>query len=210
MQLLGRLEIKSARRIAEFLDAEHTGRLATVDGDGHPQVIPMNFALLDGSIYMHSHTRGEKLDNIRRDARVGFEVDREYAFLPSYFEDEHDASVADTLYASVVIKGTASIVEDEGEKCGALNALMAKYQPEGRYDRVKPGDDVLRAVAVIRVVPSSMRGKYKIGQNIKAAERAELARKILERSGPDAHETLRVMGFEVRDGRAHMVEEPEW
>lgn len=210
MQLLGRLEISSAEKISEILGEEHTGRLATIDASGHPQVIPMNFALLDGAIYMHSHTRGEKLDNIARDARAGFEVDREYEFLPSYYADERDASLADTLYASVVIKGTASVVEGEAEKCRALNALMSKYQPEGRYEPVREGDPVLGEVAVIKVVPSSMRGKYKIGQHLRAGERAELARKILERRGEAARATLRVMGFEVRDGKAHMVEEPRW
>lgn len=210
MQLLGRLEIRSAERIAKILGEERTGRLATIDESGHPQVIPMNFALLDGSIYMHSHTRGEKLDNIARDARAGFEVDREYEFLPSYYEDERDASLADTLYASVVIKGTASVVADEGEKCRALNALMSKYQPEGRYEPVREGDAVLGEVAVIKVVPSSTRGKYKVGQHLRAGKRAELARKILARRGEAAHATLRAMGFEVRGGEPRMVEEPRW
>ena len=108
MQLLGKLEIKSPERIARFLNTEHVGRIATMDERGYPQVIPMNFVFLDGFIYLHSHIRGEKLDNIRRNPKAGFEVDRELEFLPSYFEDPHDASLADTLYVSVVIKGTAS------------------------------------------------------------------------------------------------------
>ena len=42
-------------------------------------------------------TQKEKnLDNVRRNPRVGFEVDRELEFLPSYFEDPKDASLADT------------------------------------------------------------------------------------------------------------------
>jgi len=62
---------------------------------------------------------------------VGFEVDRELEFLPSYFEDPEDASLADTLYISVVIKGKGEIVDDKEEKTLALNGLMKKYQPEG-------------------------------------------------------------------------------
>ncbi len=64
MQLLGRLEIKSKEKIKEFLDKEHVGRIASIDENGFPQIIPMNFVFLDDKIYMHSHTRGEKLDNI--------------------------------------------------------------------------------------------------------------------------------------------------
>ena len=46
---------------------------------------------------MHSHRRGEKLENIKRNDKVGFEVDRSLEFLPSYFFDPTDASLADTL-----------------------------------------------------------------------------------------------------------------
>lgn len=210
MQLAGRLEIRSPERIAEFLDAEHVGRIATIDADGYPQVIPMNFAYRGGSIYMHSHTRGEKLDNARRNPRVGFEVDRELEFLPSYFEDPADASLADTLYVSVVVKGLCSIVEDRAEKAAALNALMAKYQPEGRYEPIRPEMDVVDHVAIMRVSPESMRGKYKIGQHLGRERRARLAQNILDRGAPTARATLEAMGFAVESGRAVMRDEPSW
>lgn len=210
MQLAGRLEIRSPERIAEFLDAEHVGRIATIDADGYPQVIPMNFAYMGGSIYMHSHTRGEKLDNARRNPRVGFEVDRELEFLPSYFEDPADASLADTLYVSVVAKGLCSIVDDRKEKAAALNALMAKYQPEGRYEPIRPEMDVVDHVSIMRVTPESMRGKYKIGQHLGREHRERLAQNILERNSPTARATLEAMGFAVESGRAVMRDEPSW
>ena len=210
MQLLGRLEIKSKEKIKEFLDQEHVGRIASIDENGFPQIIPMNFVFLNDAIYMHSHTKGEKLDNIRRNEKVGFEVDRELEFLPSYFEDPKDASLADTLYISVVVKGTGSIVEDRNEKTFALNGLMKKYQPEGRYDPLKPEMEVVDEVAIIKVEPDSFRGKYKIGQNLQKQERIELANKILERNTSSAKKTLEVMGFEVTEDGLKMVDEPIW
>ena len=210
MQLLGRLEIKSKEKIKEFLDFEHVGRIASIDENGFPQIIPMNFVFLNDAIYMHSHTKGEKLDNIRRNEKVGFEVDRELEFLPSYFEDPKDASLADTLYISVVVKGTGSIVEDRNEKTLALNGLMKKYQPEGRYDPLKPEMEVVDEVAIIKVEPDSFRGKYKIGQNLQTQERIELAEKILERNTSSAKKTLKVMGFEVTEDGLKMVDEPLW
>ncbi|EPA04617.1 pyridoxamine 5'-phosphate oxidase family protein, partial [Candidatus Nitrosarchaeum limnium] len=134
MQLVGILQIKSTRKIQEFLNQEHVGRISSIDDNGYPQIIPMNFVYIDNCIYMHSHTKGEKIENIHRNNKVGFEVDRELEFLPSYFEDPKDASLADTLYISVVIKGKASLVTDKEEKTLALNGLMEKYQPEGRYE----------------------------------------------------------------------------
>ncbi len=210
MQHAGILRIKSREKMIEFLNSEHIGRIASMDRDGYPQVIPMNFAYLDGSVYMHSHTRGEKLDNVARNPRVGFEVDRELEFLPSYFEDPLDASVADTLYISVVIKGACSIVSDRGEKALALNGLMAKYQPEGRYEPVRPDMGVVDAVAILKITPEVMHGKYKIGQHMSRKRRQELAEQILERGSPTAAETLRVMGFEVTDDGPRMVDEPVW
>ena len=110
MQLLGRLEIKSKEKIIKFLNEQDTGRICSIDKDGYPQIIPMNFVYANDVIYMHSHTKGEKIENIKRNSKVGFEVDKSIEFLPSYFTDPSDASQADTLYISVVIKGTAVLV----------------------------------------------------------------------------------------------------
>lgn len=210
MKLLGKLEIKSPKRVAKFCETEHVGRIATIDSEGYPQVIPMNFVFLGGFVYMHSHIHGEKLDNIVRNGKVGFEIDRELEFLPSYFTHPTDASVADTLYISVVMKGVAHIISDKVEKCLALNGLMEKYQPEGGYEPVKPTDDTLHYVTVIRITPSSIRGKYKIGQHLQPNERRALAQKILERNSATALETLDVMGFVVRDGSVVQTDDEKW
>ncbi len=211
MQLLGKLVIKSKEKIKEFLNQEHVGRIASIDKNGFPQIIPMNFVFLNDAIYMHSHTKGEKLDNIKKNQKVGFEVDRELEFLPSYFEDPNDASLADTLYISVVIKGTGKIVEDKKEKTLALNGLLKKYQPEGFYEPIKPQMQVLDEVAIIKVTPTeSFRGKYKIGQNLRVEDRESLARKILDRNTKTAKDTLKIMGFNLTENGLEMTDEPEW
>lgn len=210
MQLLGKLEIKSKEKIIEFLSSQQTGRVATIDENGFPQVIPMNFVFINDTVYMHSHIRGEKLDNIRRNKKVGFEVDKSLEFLPSYFSDPTDASLADTLYISVVIKGNASIVSDKKEKTNALNGLMKKYQPEGGYEPIKPDMDVLKEVEVIKIAPESLRGKYKIGQNMDMKSRIDLARQILERNSTTAKETLDIMGFKIVDNKPKLVDAVPW
>ena len=210
MQLLGKLEIKSKEKIIEFLSSQQTGRISSIDENGYPQIIPMNFVYISDVIYMHSHVRGEKLDNIRRNQKVGFEVDKNLEFLPSYFSDPTDASLADTLYISVVIKGNASIVSDKEEKTTALNGLMKKYQPEGGYEPIKPEMDVLDEVVVIKIVPKSLRGKYKIGQNMNMKSRIDLAKQILKRGTPTAKETLDIMGFKIIDNEPKLVDDKPW
>ena len=210
MQLTGILQIKSYEKIKEFLNEEHVGRISSIDENGFPQIIPMNFVFLNDVVYMHSHVKGEKLDNIFRNNKVGFESDRELEFLPSYFEDPHNASLADTLYISVVIKGLASFVSDREEKTLALNELMKKYQPEGQYDPILSDMKVLDAVSVIKITSQTLHGKYKIGQHLKPENKINLAQKILKRNSSSALKTLKIMGFEVTDDGLKMVDQPIW
>jgi len=210
MQLLGKLIIKSKTKIIKFLNEEDTGRISSIDEHGFPQIIPMNFVFLNDSVYMHSHIRGEKIENIKRNSKVGFEVDRNLEFLPSYFSDPEDASLADTLYISVVIKGEALLVENNEEKVLALNGLMKKYQPEGRYKPMDKDMDVLDATAVIKIIPEEMNGKYKIGQNMSKEEKIDLANKIKDRNSKTSGETLAIMGFAIQDDKLVMKEDVEW
>jgi len=210
MQLVGILEIKSYEKIKEFLEDEHVGRVSSIDKNGFPQIIPMNFVFRNDAVYMHSHVKGEKLDNISRNNKVGFEADRELEFLPSYFEDPRNASLADTLYISIVIKGIASFVSNRDEKTLALNGLMEKYQPEGHYDPLESTMRVLDAVSVIKIIPTSLHGKYKIGQHMNSNDRMILAKKILEKNSPTAKTTLKIMGFEEINDGLRMIDEPKW
>ena len=210
MQLVGILEIKSYEKIKQFLNEEHVGRISSIDVDGFPQIIPMNFVFRNDVVYMHSHVKGEKLDNISKNNKVGFEADRELEFLPSYFEDPHNAALADTLYISIVIKGIASFVSDREEKTLALNGLMEKYQPEGFYDPLKSDMRVLDAVSVIKIIPQKLHGKYKIGQHMNSNDRMVLAKKIFEKNSLTAKTTLKIMGFEEIEGGLRMIDEPKW
>ena len=225
MQITKKLEIQSKEKIIEFLNNQPVGRVASIDINGYPQVIPMNFVYLKqdylnnnltdtirrpDAVYMHSYHLGEKLDNIKRNSKVGFEVDQHVCFLPSYYFHPTDASQADTLYISVVIKGTAFIVEDNEEKAQALNGLMKKYQKEGKYEILDSFMPSVHEVAVIKIVPKEMRGKYKLGQHWAPAYRLKMARHIIEREEKQYAETiLNTMGISISsDGRLIIREEP--
>lgn len=229
MQLTSRFRIKRIESIVNFLNDVHVGRLATIDENGYPQVIPMNFVhfvsrldvgsrsgsisktnngldkkaniriekevsnknlITDAnsetykhSIYMHSHHKGEKIENLVRNQKVGFEVDKEICFLPSYYFHPSDASFADTLYTSIVIKGKAVIVTDNKEKALAMNKMMQKYQPEGKYSILTPKSKSIIYLTVIRIDVENIEGKFKIGQEWTSPFRKEIANKIIEREG---------------------------
>jgi uncharacterized protein len=223
MQLIPKLEIKSLANMIDFLNQEKVGRIASIDEQGYPQIIPMNFVyvkndMIDtlssnkniGAVYMHSHPFGEKIENIKRYPKVGFEVDSYVCFLPSYYFHPTDASQADTLYVSVVIKGNASIVQNKDEKANALNALMKKYQKEGGYESLSSNMASVREVTVLKVVPDQIRGKYKIGQHWIPRYRLKMARNIIQREGVnDARRILKIMGIEIMDnGELKVIKEP--
>lgn len=224
MQLTKKLEIQSKQKIIEFLNSESVGRIASIDVNGYPQVIPMNFVYLQANdphvrshgtiksdaIYMHSHPVGEKLDNIKRNSKVGFEVDRHVCFLPSYYFHPTDASQADTLYISVVIKGYAMTIDDNEEKADALNSLMDKYQKEGKYESLDSYMSSVQQVTVIKLIPQVMRGKYKIGQHWAPAYRLKMAKNIVNREGEKlAKGILDIMGIDLlTDGSIKIREEP--
>ncbi len=49
MQLIKKLEIQSKYKIIEFLNSEPVGRIASLDPNGFPQVIPMNFVFVQAN-----------------------------------------------------------------------------------------------------------------------------------------------------------------
>ncbi|MGE0242581.1 MAG: pyridoxamine 5'-phosphate oxidase family protein [Nitrososphaeraceae archaeon] len=222
MKLIKKLEIQSKQSIINFLNNQPVGRLASIDMNGFPQVIPMNFvyvqaekfrdnfySIKEDGIYMHSFRIGEKLDNIRRAPTTGFETDQHLAFLPSYYFHPYDASQADTLYISVVIKGYSYIVEDKEEKTLALNSLMEKYQKEGHYEKLNPKMRSVQEVAVIKLIPTDMKGKYKIGQQWTPAYRLKIAKNILTREKENAKIIFEVMGIEIlENGTLIIKKEP--
>jgi len=140
---------------------------------------------------MHSHPFGEKIENIKRNSKVGFEVDQHVCFLPSYYFHPTDASQADTLYI-------------------ALNMLMEKYQTEGFYESLNQSMRSVRAVSVIKVVPQDIRGKYKIGQHWTPNYRLKMAEKIVRHEGIiNSREILNIMGLaEDRTGKLYVKREP--
>ena len=226
MQLTNRFQIKSEYRIIDFLNSQPVGRICSIDIDGFPQVIPMNFVfaktqhemkmnkhstpLNSDAIYMHSHPFGEKIENIKRNSKVGFEVDQHVCFLPSYYFHPTDASQADTLYISVVIKGNAFMIDNAIEKAFALNMLMEKYQTEGFYESLNQSMRSVRAVSVIKVVPQDIRGKYKIGQHWTPNYRLKMAEKIVRHEGIiNSRQILNIMGLaEDRTGKLYVKREP--
>ena len=107
------------RRILDTGKVLHLG-LAVND---EPYVVPMNYGytMEDGKLvlYLHCAHQGKKLDMIRANSRVFFEIDCDH----KPFEGEKPCQYG-LVYSSVMGRGTASIVADVEEKKQAMTILM--------------------------------------------------------------------------------------
>ncbi len=151
-------EIKEQDIIIDLLHECHVGRLGTTGRDGYPMVKPLNFAYEGGGIYFHTAREGEKIEDIKRDNRVCFEVDLPIALIKS----KGSPCRAEYLYRSVIIKGRAHIVEDESKRLACLKLLMRKYQPEGGYGAFPA--EKLKITGVVRIDIEEMIGKEDMGK----------------------------------------------
>lgn len=188
-------EIKDWAVIIDLLNTCNVGRLGTNGKDGYPMVKPLNFAYNPpsnsplskggdravkggqggfGSIYFHTAKEGEKIEDIKRDDRVCFEVDMPI----TYVKAKNQPCEADYLYRSVIIKGRSYIVEDRDEKIFGLNCLMQKYQPEGSYGDYL--EEKLKITGIVRIDIEEMVGKEDLGKD----EQKEAVLKALEKKVP--------------------------
>jgi nitroimidazol reductase NimA-like FMN-containing flavoprotein (pyridoxamine 5'-phosphate oxidase superfamily) len=107
----------SRQEAVELLDRAEYGVLSTVDKNGQPYGVPLNYVHKDNAIYFHCAMDGQKLDNIRDNVKVSFCVVGGTTILPETFG---------TLYESAVVFGTAGEVHDS-ERHRALVWLLEKY-----------------------------------------------------------------------------------
>ena len=120
--------------IESVLRRHHIGRLACIV-DGEPYLVPITFAYRDGFIYCHT-VPGQKLDALRADPRVAFEVDERWE--------------ADT-WRSVIVRGVFEELS-ASERETALGALRGAYPDASRAEAANTG-------TAFRIRPTEMTGR---------------------------------------------------
>jgi nitroimidazol reductase NimA-like FMN-containing flavoprotein (pyridoxamine 5'-phosphate oxidase superfamily) len=142
-------EIKDRTAIEEIVARATVCRLALCQ-DGIPYVVPLSFGYADDCLYFHSATEGRKIEVIRANPNVCFEVD-----LPEEYVDAEAPCGWTLKYRSVIGFGTAHLLETVEDKKRALDVILAHYS-DGKYE-YPPG--ALDKVAVIKVEVESLTGK---------------------------------------------------
>ncbi len=142
-------EIADITEIEAIIKKAEVCRIGLVDDD-EPYIVPVCFGYEGRALYFHSAPEGRKIDLIRRNNRVCFEIDTDVVITGA----EKPCGWS-TKYRSVIGVGRAHILEDEEAKIHGLTVLMRQFG-EKRSDLVFEKAD---HVAVVRIDIEHITGK---------------------------------------------------
>ena len=139
----------------DLLDRCHIVRLAMIDGQ-EPYIVPLNYGYTckDGQItlFCHSAKVGRKLDVMRANPLVVFEMDTDY-LLQTHEEACHHSN----LYSSVI--GTGEFELLAGEKAKSALTVLMRHQTGRDFTFT---DEQIASVAVFAIHVKTISGKAKL------------------------------------------------
>jgi nitroimidazol reductase NimA-like FMN-containing flavoprotein (pyridoxamine 5'-phosphate oxidase superfamily) len=125
-------------------------RLSFVDGTV-PYIVPVNYGYADGCLYIHSAPEGRKMDIIRKNNYVCFEVSEPHELITNDIPCTWSFK-----YRSVIGYGKIDIISDKEEKITGMNVIMARYLEK---DKLIYKDSALDAMVVLKLTIDEMEGK---------------------------------------------------
>ena len=154
-------EVTDREEIIRILDKCKILHLGLTDGD-EPYVAPLNYGyVMDGdhlTLYMHGATQGYKLDLMRKNPKVFFEMECDVEWFGGEVACQYG-----TAYLSIMGRGKAEIIEDVEEKKAALSLFMKSQTGKDCTftDKIVSGValmkiDVLEYTAKRRPMPAHM------------------------------------------------------
>ena len=143
-------EIKDRQEIEAIIQRAEVCRVGFSENNT-PYIVPMNFGYKDNCLYFHCAAEGRKLDIIRRNNTVCFEIDIDYELVKS--PDKICSWGA--KYRSVMGSGKAFIIGDTKEKSDALN-IITRHYGAGTHDF--SGEETEK-INIIKVLIENMTGK---------------------------------------------------
>jgi nitroimidazol reductase NimA-like FMN-containing flavoprotein (pyridoxamine 5'-phosphate oxidase superfamily) len=129
--------------------------------DGQPFVIPTSYGRKEASLYIHGSAASRMLRQMKEGLAVCITVTLLDGLVLARSVFNHSMN-----YRSVVILGTATLVDDPEEKLAALRILSEHILP-GRWDDSRqPNERELKATSVLRVPIEEFSAKVRKGPPI--------------------------------------------
>lgn len=126
--------------------------------DGQPYVIPTLYGRDGDVLYIHGSAASRMLRHLERGVPVCITVTLLDGLVLARSVFNHSMN-----YRSVVILGTATLVDDPAEKLSALRALSEHILPHRWDDSRFPNEKELKATSVLRLPISEFSAKVRVG-----------------------------------------------
>ena len=137
--------------------------------EAQPYVIPTGFGRIDDSLYVHGSAASRMLRSLEGGIAVCVTVTLVDGLVLARSAFHHSMN-----YRSVVILGTATVVNESNEKMTALRAISDQIVP-GRWDEVRePNENELKATLVLRLPLVEVSAKIRTGPPIDDEEDMDL------------------------------------
>lgn len=115
-----------------------------------PYIVPLNYGYSDGKLYFHSAVGGKKIELLKQNNRVSFEIE----FASEIIKGDMPCNWT-ARYRSVMGTGVTEIIHDEQEIINGLNIIMSHYgNNQKSYDSA-----YLKRIVIIKLTIESLSGK---------------------------------------------------
>jgi len=121
-------EITDQKEIEQILKEALVCHLGMFDGKT-PYIVPMNFGYRDNTLYFHSALVGRKIDILKKNPNVCFEID-----IPGKTINSEKACNWSMTFQSIMGEGKIQFIDEETDKINALNIIMAHYSDKKEWD----------------------------------------------------------------------------
>lgn len=148
-------EVTDLGMIKEMIDRAPICRIAMFDEE-YPYLVPLNFGyeLADGvlTLYFHSANEGKKLDLMRKNPHVCFEIEGSHAFVPG-----ETPCQSTSKFFSIIGRGEVTFVTEEAEKKAALGKIITHADPQMNPENME--QKYIDAITVYKIVTTAYSAK---------------------------------------------------
>lgn len=144
---------KQITGLDEIESVLHNGTICRIAlcEDNIPYIVSMNYGYKDNCLYFHSAKEGKKLDILKNNPNICFEVDIDVEIQKGGISCNWGMK-----YKSVIGLGKAHLIENDEEKKEALDIIMNHYSDNEVHEY---NFNNIKNVAIIKVVINSITGK---------------------------------------------------
>jgi len=142
-------QINDIAVINDILSRATVCRLGLCEED-RPYVVPLCFGVKDNALYFHCAIEGKKLDILRKNNNVCFEIDIDHEIIKA-----DKACDWGMKYKSIIGFGKAVFIEDIESKRKAFDVIMQEYS-ESTFEYP---EEAIKNTTIIKVEIESMTGK---------------------------------------------------